>query len=313
MIDSFDQAWDFVKQDPWFGTDLDYHLLARIVGNRDNYTQPWEGRNKTLAIAQALKDIMTDETTLHELPSAKTPRLFRSMGHDEAYSLSENEPYPNRFFSPQRIVPHYYSHYWGGPRRIGEFEMPVPFNHDSVLNISGDWHNDYEMLKNPNSPEIQRIAEGSRISPEEAMDIMDYWHGAYYSMPTDRDGKRRSFNEAMQNAGYDYMVFNEYASQDLNHPIWNKFRRKASHDIHPDFNELSRQIRNVTPNNIPFRSAWHVGGNDSAPIFTELEPQYFRRPNFGGYSDAELQELLFGGYANDLYTPLYAYGDDDLT
>jgi len=311
---AFDQAFSLLKEDNWFGTDLDYHFLADIVGNRRNYEQP---HNRIPAIAQALKDIMTDETTMHDYPSAKTPRVFRSMEQSEADLLSEGDPHPNHYFSPQRIVPHYYSHYWGGgedfkPRRIGEFEMPVPFDHDSVLNIAGDWENNYQTLKDPNSPEIQRIAEGSRISPEEAIDIADYWQGAYSFMPVSRGGKRDAFNEALRNAGYDYFLHNEYASQEHSQPIWNQFRRKAAHDIHPDFNELSRQIRNVAgKRHIPFRSSWHVGEADSAPVFNQLEPQFFSRPDFRGYRDTDLQELLFGGRADDLYKPLYDYVRDD--
>ena len=309
---AFDQAFSLLKEDKWFGTDLDYHFLADIVGNRRNYEQP---HNRIPAIAQALKDIMTDETTMHDYPSAKTPRVFRSMPKNEWDSLSEGDLHPNHYFSPQRIVPHYYSHLWGddnfGPRRIGEFEMPVPFDHDSVLDISGDWHNDLDRLRDPNSPEIQRIAEGSRISPEKAMDIMDYWHGAYSFMPTEVGNNRDRFNEALRNAGYDYFLHNEYASQDIRQPIWNQFRRKAAHDIHPDFDELSRQISNVTPNQMPYRSSWHVGEADSAPVLNQLEPQLFRRPDFRAYTDRELQELLFGGRADDLYKPLYDYGRDD--
>ncbi len=301
---AFAEAWLITKSVRRGGVpDIDYRLLAEIVGNRDKYEQPQYGEQ---AIARILEDIMRDETTQQAYPTAKTPNVYRSMPQDEAMSMRIGDQHANRYFSPQRLVPHYYSHYWGGPRRIGQFEMPVPFQDDSVLDISGNWHNDHKTLMDPNSPEIERIAEGSRISPEEAIEAMKYWHSAYMGAPNPGP-QRDAFNDAMRNAGYDYMLHNEYASQDLNPPIWDKFRSKAGHGIHSDLDSLSEDIDQVVGGRMPFRSAWHVGDKESAPVFTGLEEQSFSRPNFTSYRDSDLQDLLFGGYADHLYTPMYGY------
>ena len=342
----FDSAWEIVKADYRLGqmpiinhhtNPINFRLLGNLARNRGNMDKLHHREITADMAEQMMRDILLDQTTVanlgENLTDAKTPRLFRSMPEDEFRGLEAGSPHPKRYFSPQRLVPLYYSDFWNSePRDIGHFEMPVPFDDDSVLDLGGDdefrgrgvigHESDGKMVDgDSDSPVVQRLAEGSGVTPEEARRIASYWEMAYHGSPAFGIGSKaqQEFNDLMRNAGYDYILHNEMASQELSPPIWEKFRAKASGlrggEKYEPLENLRSNLADLLGGPQKYKSAWHIGDEDSAPIFTgDTEaPFYLRRGNSGNlarYSQEDLRRLLFAGHSDDIYDSIYGEPDE---
>jgi len=309
---TFDKAWGVVKA-------IDYDVLADVVTGRDNLERDYPDAK------QILMDVMEDPSNAPQDPTAETPRLFRSMGEYESKALGLGDRHPKRYFSPQRLVAQQYSNAWGGnrrpsiyppnfvPHRVGEFEMPVPLDHESVLSFhpgeyrgwgaTEDWISDEEK---------ERLAEGSGISVDDALRRLEYALGAYETSPSSGRGTREQdeFNEMLQNAGYDYIRHNELASQELKPPIFTRIGWKTPidrHDVHPDVSNLAREIKSKFGYKYPYKSVWHVGDEESAPVFLGADERS------GGQTRTrtdDLLDLVFSGKIDDIYGGIFGYGDD---
>lgn len=309
---AFDTAWSLLKS-------IDYELLADILLNRENYGEANTFNREDAA--RILQQAIEDPTNQRQLTTAQTPRLFRSIDPKREHFPFEGVPHPLRFFSPQRITAQQYSNRWNHqsdePRPIAMFEMPVSLRDDSVLNVAntkrGDslmtgelqWGKDAEV-----TPELERIAEANNMTIQEAANVASHWHNAYVSSPAFYGGDERqeAFTDAMRNAGYDYLLLNEIASQEINPPMWMNIARKVDGGFNaPRLQELSRELTNRfgrfhTPmgSQYPYRSVWHIGQMDSAPRFIGFDEEA---------KNPDILDLLFQGRADDLYTSLSRYNN----
>jgi len=263
----FDQAWSLLKA-------VDYGLLASLASDsdRDRYSR-------------ILREAMRDITNRPTYPTARTPSVFRSMSKDEP-ELKIGDKYPKRYFSPQRITAQQYSEAWrdpAKPRRIGRFEMPVSFNDDSVLNLGRRAFDHGGPLNDIESPVVQRLAEGSNISPASAMERAQQLESAYTSSPGHM--RMNNLNELLANAGVDYVLHPERSSRISRPPVWQRFNEKldsAARQV-PELNKLNQAIM-AQMGDTPYLSAWHVGDEESAPVFMGDEPEY----------DEATQRMMFG-------------------
>jgi len=312
---AFSMAWGVVKA-------IDYDVLADVVlGQRDSRTGKSSFERDYPDAKQILMDVMEDPSNAPPFSrdsTAETPRLFRSMGQIESDTIGLGDRHPKRYFSPQKITAQQYSNLWRHntkPRRVGEFEMPVPLDHESVLSFhpgeyrgwskypaTEDWISDEEK---------ERLAEGSGISVEDALDRLALAEGAYYSSPghVDKD-KRRIFNEMLQNAGYDYIRHNELASQELKPPIFTRIGWRTPidrHDVHPDVSNLAREIKSKFGYKYPYKSVWHTGNEESAPVFLGAGE---RTGSQTRTRTDDLLDLVFSGRIDNIYGGIFGYGDD---
>ena len=306
-MNPFDRAWDLLK-------DIDYDVLADVATGRDNFD-----RERYPDAKQMLMEVMEDPTNLPQDPIARTPKLFRSMGEDEVSSMRIGDRSPMRYFSPQRVVAQQYSERWRDPestRSVGEFEMPVPLDHDSVFRFYGpDTYRAFPERQGITDEQRERLAEGSGISNEEMEDRLLYARDAYHSSPAFSRGSKeqRRFNEMMRNAGYDYVRHNEVASSEANPPVFNRITRKVPSDglgIDPKVAQLNRDIQERFGYKYPYKTVWHIGDEESAPVLTDIsgEPTKYK-----GTSRADrLLDLLFSGRIDDIYGGIYGYSGEDV-
>ena len=301
MMTAFDQAWSLMK-------DIDYDVLTDVaLGRKGDYSHiNWDSAK------EMLMRVMRDPSNLPFDSDASKPRLFRSMPQSEHGILSIGDRNPQRYFTPQRLAAQQYSEYWRDrtkPRRVGEFEMPVPLNDKSVLTFhpgeyrgwgaTEDWITDEEK---------ERLAQGSGLSVEDALDRLQLAHGAYISSPgmVDTD-KRAKFNEMLQNAGYDYIRHNELSSQELNPPIFTRIGWKTPRSgADPAVIDLADEITSKFGYKYPYKSVWHVGEEESAPKLMGLDEKTGSRE---WTSTDALLDLLFGGRIDDVYRGIYGYGE----
>ena len=297
----FDQAWGVMK-------DIDYDVLTDVaLGRKGDYSHIDRDSAKEM-----LMRVMSDPSNLPLDSDASKPRLFRSMPQSEHSILSVGDRNPQRYFTPQRLAAQQYSEYWRDrtqPRRVGEFEMPVPLNDKSVLTFhpgeyrgwgaTEDWITDEEK---------ERLAQGSGLSVEDALDRLELAHGAYIGSPglVNAD-KRAKFNEMLQNAGYDYIRHNELSSQELNPPIFTRIGWKTPRSgADPAVIDLADEITSKFGYKYPYKSVWHVGDEESAPKLLSVDEKTGSR---GRTSTDDLLDLLFGGRIDDVYGGIYGYGE----
>lgn len=277
----FDLVWKSLDY-----SELD--LLGRVMNQNQGDS---EQRKLMDAILSATIGVqLKDPTTNVNLPTAKTPTLFR------AGDISGD------FFTPQRTTAKQYSNWKKRdiPRDIHRFEMPVPFDDPSVLEIptynsynrpyyQGTFADEGQPLTPRHIDSINRVAEANDLTYEDSAKLMDdIWHPAYIGWGGGKDPK------PLRNAGYDYATWNEYASAHSYPPTWSsalgsidwgaKNERFAIQDdderaaVLDLLSELSGKVKRQTgmkdtqsPSmwgkhiNVPQWSAWHFGDEESRP------------------------------------------------
>ena len=270
---AFDQAWDLMKA-------VDYDLLANLAsmfGSEESDKRRY---------SRILREAMEDITNRSTYPTAKTPSVFRSMSEREP-ELSIGDRYPKRYFSPQRITAQQYSERWRDPKessQIGRFEMPVPFDDDSVLDLGMRAFHPRSPLYDIESPVIQRLAEGSNISPAKAMETAEAIEGVYSTSPG-LVNEMPALNRLFANAGVDYVLHPERASRLARPPVWLRVADKMGSSARevPELDRLYQEIISQM-GRTPYLSSWHVGDEESAPVFMGSEPEY----------DEDTQYMMFG-------------------
>lgn len=304
--DAFQQAWSLMK-------DIDYDVATKVFTGRDNFVPSYNMSD----YKQMLMDVMEDSTNLPKDPIARTPKLFRSMNENELDNIKIGDRHPKRYFSPQKITAQQYSQFFNRKdrnrkRKIGEFEMPVPLDHESVFRFfDDDTFRAFPEEEGVSDEQKERLAEGSNISIEEALERLGYADTAYMSSPSFQLGTERQnkFNEMMRNAGYDYVRHNEVASSILNPPVFSRFTEKMPRRDHHLTNEklrdLNRNIQQRFGKNYPYKSVWHVGDEESAPVLEDVGEEHG-----GGDTDTDaLLHLLFSGSIDDIYDGIYNFED----
>jgi len=142
------------------------------------------------------------------------------------------------------------------------------------------------------------------------LERLGYANTAYISSPSFQLGTERQnkFNEMMRNAGYDYVRHNEVASSIMNAPVFSYFTEKMPrrhHLTNEKLHDLNRNIQQRFGKNYPYKSVWHVGDEESAPVLEDLGEKHG-----GGDGDTNtdaLLNLLFPRYSDDIYDGIYIF------
>lgn len=333
---AFDTTWDSIvkideAQDPddfldsliEQGRFREYFAL-REIGRI--FQQP-HGGSYTNAILQQL----LDPSNQYSLTDAKTPTVYRAepIGDAEKYGVAPDEFRYGRYFSPQRFTAEQYAQYqsgdstgFGGGRgdsQVHEYEMPVGFDDDSVLNVpTVDFGSGLQGTKfEADSPEVNRVATMNDMTIPEAQKALQEWHSVYMGstpIPTKEGIEERV--KPLRDAGYDYIIYPEFASGayfpptvssafgsiDWGAPHEAKYNRKEVDEWWKPTRKLMMEQLGIPHRfenamgkhrSFPQWASWHIGDEESAPRYvsnqgipnTAYKYQTVDYPNFSNAAD----------------------------
>ena len=273
----------------------------------------------------AILEQMLDPSNQYDLTDAKTPTLYRA----EPMADYGKPHFPDqfrrgRFFSPQKLTAEQYSQYQTkndrGPSYVHQYELPVPFDDESVLqvptskyglSIRGDGFD-------IDDPEVARMAEGNDYSLEEALKAIKRWNSVYNGFTPRSNEQHLETTESFRNAGWDNIVWPETTSQYYYPPSaasafgaidWGA-KHEAQYGNRKDVDKYWEPARNVLMEQlgIPERDSrqamgkhsgfpqwanWHIGDEDSAPKYQSDKDPYLpdmkgktRRTDYHNFSAA---------------------------
>jgi hypothetical protein len=341
---TFDTAWDLLK----IGVSIDPDDFMRDLLDNGRI-QEHKGLDRLGAIfadepayQKKYRDIileqMLEPSNQYSLTDAKTPTMYRA----ETISDYNNPPYAHpqdfrdgRFFTPQRLTAEQYAKYQannrGEPSQVHQYEMPVGFDDDSVLNVPYDNYglNIRGGIFDTKSPEIARMAEMNNMSLEEAKKAAGAWNSVYNGFIPRGKEEIRSVTAPIQDAGYDYIAWPETASAAFYPPTvgsafgsidwgapheakysrkdvdkwWDPTRKLMMEQLGIPFSDSDQQAMGKH-SGFPQWGAWHIGDEDSAPTWVQndgtprnLDRKYQKvdYPNFGAAAHIAEKDLGITG------------------
>jgi hypothetical protein len=309
---AFDRAFDLLKigepvDADWFMEEHSdvpgFDKLGQIMG-ANNIAEGWDDITQQAIIEQILHP-----SNIFGVTGAKTPTLYRAQrSTNPLWEKNRSDPWGEkranqfrhgRFFSPQLVTAEQYSQYQGrhrdNPSPVYEFEMPVPLDHESVLRVpirGRGLRIDFGSKYKPET--IARFADANDMALEEAEDKLDSWEGVYSGWVPDSQKRFLDAATPFRNAGYDYLLWPEVASQVSFPPTaasafgaidWGA-RHEAEWDRREEVDKWWEPSRNILMEQLelPRRDAhsalgghiglpqwglWHIGDEDSAPEFRQ--------------------------------------------
>ena len=330
-MSAFDQAWDIVKiSDP-----VDSRSFMEEHGHlpgmdKLSHTVGWEGHDDMDRLQEIILEQMLHPSNQFNLTTAKTPTLYRA-DRQSAEDADAEDFRHGRFFSPQLLTAEQYSGYQhpNNPSSVFEYEMPVPFDHDSVLRVpvsqTGLAIASYPFKEDDS--EVARLADANDMSLEDAVRAINSWRDTYLGNVARTSQGHRLKNEAIRNAGYNYIIYPEVASQVFRPPTagsafgaidWGAAFEGSKMPMGSEaIDEWWEPTRNVImqemgiPNRgdnamgkhygFPQWAAYHIGDEDSAPEYRrrlgipELTNKY-RRVDYPNFSNtARIAQLALSG------------------
>ena len=334
-MNAFDTAWSLIKideaQDPedYLTSLMEQGKFREWAGLRNIgriFEQPHGG-----SYTNAILEQLLDPSNQYSLTDAKTPTVYRAEPIEDAekFGVAPDEFRYGRYFSPQRLTAEQYAKYQGGEgttfgggrggSQVHEYEMPVGFDDDSVLNVpTVDYGSGIQGQKfDIESPEVNRVATMNNMTPSEAQDALQMWHSVYMGaapMPTKEGIEDRV--GPMRDAGYDYITWPEFASAayfpptvasafgsiDWGAPHEAKYNRKEVDEWWKPTRELIMEQLGIPHRfenamgkhtSFPQWASWHIGDEDSAPRYvsnqgipeTAYKYQRVDYPNFSNAAD----------------------------
>ena len=300
--------------------------LGRIFADDEKHSKRYQ---------DAIIEQLLEPTNQYSLTDAKTPTLFRAetFGDVENYPIGGHEFRYGRYFSPQRLTAEQYAQYQeknrGLPSAIHEYEMPVPFSDDSVLNVpTVDFGSGIQGKKfEADSPEVNRVATMNDMTIPEAQKALQAWHSVYMgATPQSREEMVERLGPLMD-AGYDYVTWPEFASAAFYPPVassafgsidwgaghearrnrkavdewWSPARQAIMEELgipHRMDNAMGKHTA------FPQWAAYHIGEEDSAPEYRQYHGspdsddlaykyQKVDYPNFGSAASIAERDLGF--------------------
>lgn len=280
--------------DEFLGSGRRYKALSslgRIFADEEKHRKRYQ---------DAIIEQILDPTNQYSLPRAKTPTLFRaeSIPDGDLYDVEAHEFRHGRYFSPQRLTAEQYAQYQemnrGIPSEIHEYEMPVGFDDDSVLNVpTVDFGSGLQGKKfDADSPEVNRVATMNDMTIPEAQKALQAWHSVYMgATPQSRENMIERVGPLLD-AGYDYITWPEFASAAFYPPVassafgsidWGagheaKMNRKPVEEWWSPARQaimeelgIPHRMNNAMGKHTAFPqwATWHIGEEDSAPEYKQ--------------------------------------------
>mgnify|MGYP003132193728 CR=1 FL=1 len=318
--------------DEFLGSGRRYKALSslgRIFADEEKHRKRYQ---------DAIIEQLLEPTNQYSLTDAKTPTLFRAetFGDDEKYPIEGHEFRHGRYFSPQRLTAEQYAMYQeknrGLPSAIHEYEMPVSFSDDTVLNVPSYNHGRGMDTKrfDAESPEVNRVATMNDMTIPESQKALQAWHSVYMgATPQSREDMVERLGPLMD-AGYDYITWPEFASAAIYPPVassafgsidWGagheaKGNRKPVEEWWSPAREAIMQELGIPKDwpgsgamgkhtSFPQWAAYHIGEEDSAPEYRQYHGspdsddlaykyQKVDYPNFGNAASIAERDLGLG-------------------